>query len=726
MRYWRALAGLALFSLVPRLFRLSSPARLIFDEPAFVKVAEALKAGEDTLSYVHPLHPPLAPTVQAFCLRWARPSAPQRLPLPFIPRSVAYVPAQRTLYLLSPDGSTLAALNPMLPPDLRRTPLTRPLNRLASDASFFHLYGVSRRPLELMRIHPDGRCETVLPLQWMPSQVFVSHRAPEEAMLVDAPNGRIARWRLRPVERRWEWRQGERWAEVAYNAPADWLYVASSSPPALRVLDQRGDPLYHQPLDFAPSGIVAMAVFHESKPFPLDRDFDPVCLLDPFRQSLFCFQPPHPHAGESDWLHLAAPARAIGWSGQAGRLCLLSERVIWDVNPQTRRLVDRFACPEPLSALVLNEDGTRLIGVAEKTARLYLWRLPSVLLLGLMLPLLGMWLMRRAALGWEAVLTFMLLTSCDPLLWTLSRLAHPEPYIILAALAAYTSGYLCLRSAHERLALHWATISGLSIGAATATKWSGVTALGGLTVLTYLLSTGRLKLSDGEIPTPLTRRYLLRLGTCLCFGALVGYGACFALLWANGMSWEEWLWWHVKTVQYHLAQTEHPNAAPWWQWLLGGGTWRVFYDDRGTHTEAIYLCGAPWLWLPGLIGVGITAVRAWRTRELFSVLIVVAFAFAWLPWMLAPRTAFIYHFATALPFLYMAVAYVISQVRCGAWQISARWREVGLSCCEGYIILAVLTFIWLYPTLTGYPLPAHPSHPHNAWWTGWLPALMRQ
>lgn len=176
-------------------------------------------------------------------------------------------------------------------------------------------------------------------------------------------------------------------------------------------------------------------------------------------------------------------------------------------------------------------------------------------------------------------------------------------------------------------------------------------------------------------------------------------------------------------MQYHLTQTEHSNAAPWWQWLLGGGTWRVFYDDTGTHTQAVYLCGAPWLGLPGLVCVAITAVRAWRTRELFPAFIVVAFAFAWLPWMLAPRTAFIYHFATALPFLYMATAYVISNMRSGAWQVSARWRELVLSFCDGYVILAVLTLSRLYPTLTGYPLPFHARNHPNAWWTGWLPVL---
>ncbi len=91
--------------------------------------------------------------------------------------------------------------------------------------------------------------------------------------------------------------------------------------------------------------------------------------------------------------------------------------------------------------------------------------------------------------------------------------------------------------------------------------------------------------------------------------------------------------------------------------------------------------------------------------------------------MLSPRTSFLYHFSSALPFLYLSVAYALGQQLGEEAASSWRHRLINFA-CRAYPIAGLLTFLWLYPTLTGYPLPSEAGHRFHHWLMGWLPALM--
>jgi hypothetical protein len=720
--FWRVL-GVSIVAMLfgARFYRLAVPSRLIFDEPDPVGAAEALNAGEEAiLPYVHP---PLAPTVQALMLRWARPTAPTKLPLPFIPRSGAYVPAHRTLYLLSPEGSTLAALDIGASYRLRTLRLSRPLQSLAPDASLTQLMGISTTPQELVAIRGEGHCQTLLPLAWIPTHTFVSRRHRNEITLVDALSGRMARWRLRPCRCLWSQQINKQFTGVAYNSRMDWLYLALPNPPRLCAMDGDGTLRWQQRLTVIVEDILPVASYNTQ------MALDPLYALDSYRQILFYF-PSRNSWEEAKSLDVGASVRSIGFQEHAAHFYLLSDRSMISLDSKTHRIIDRLPVPERLKMIAVTPDDRFLIGVAAQRAYAYIWRLPSralwarlpsVFLLGLMMPVIGIMLLRCTYHDWNAVLIFLFLVSCDPLLWTLSRLAHPEAYVITAVLTAYVSCFICLQAQTRHIFLFSAFLSGLFAGIAIGTKWSGITALGGIVILTTFKNRGWFKKPLPASDTSDISRF--PSWVVVVGGALIGYVICFALLWRNGMSWEEWLVWHWDTAHFHTLHPRHPRASWWWQWPLGGGTWRVFHDQTVDDFRSIYLCGTPWLWLPGLVCIGILAARAWRTRELFPTLLVVAIAFSWLPWMFAPRTTFIYHFAMTVPIFYIAVATVIGNIRNGGWQIPPQWRDHVVSFGDGYVILAFLTLIWLYPILVGYPLPSHSGKHSDAWWMGWLPAL---
>ncbi len=295
-----------------------------------------------------------------------------------------------------------------------------------------------------------------------------------------------------------------------------------------------------------------------------------------------------------------------------------------------------------------------------------------------------------------------------------------DAYVTAFVFAAFFFGYEYLRGGTAQTRTVLGILTGIFLGLACASKWNAVPLLLGLAILFWgaRWAPNAREWTNGERASNWFVLFFL-----IGLPALV-YFACYALAYAQGTSLAQVMRLQTRMWRFHTASFyPHALTSYWWQWPWGMNAGGFFHDHRGTQTAWIYLCGAPWLWLPGLFCVAIAAIRAWRTRELFPTLIVVAFAFAWLPWMFSPRSSFLYHFAPALPFLYMAVADVIGNVRSSAWQMSARWREYALLLCDGYVVLAVLTLIWLYPTLTGYPLPSQTGHHYSAWWMGWLPAL---
>ena len=94
---------------------------------------------------------------------------------------------------------------------------------------------------------------------------------------------------------------------------------------------------------------------------------------------------------------------------------------------------------------------------------------------------------------------------------------------------------------------------------------------------------------------------------------------------------------------------------------------------RAARRRSIYNGGNPilfWAGVPALIWCGL---MAWKRRSLALVLLVVAFAFQFLPWTRIERATFHYHYLTAVIFAMVAVP--TSWTRCCARGRIGRWRS---------------------------------------------------
>ena len=116
--------------------------------------------------------------------------------------------------------------------------------------------------------------------------------------------------------------------------------------------------------------------------------------------------------------------------------------------------------------------------------------------------------------------------------------------------------------------------------------------------------------------------------------------------------------------QYHdNLRAEHAASSPWWAWPLDLKPVWYFqerYDDA--TTGLIYDAGNLVIFWMGLAGMAFSAWAAWRRRSLSLAIVVIMWLAMWLPWARIDRATFQYHVYASLPFLVLALAYLLAEL----------------------------------------------------------------
>lgn len=155
---------------------------------------------------------------------------------------------------------------------------------------------------------------------------------------------------------------------------------------------------------------------------------------------------------------------------------------------------------------------------------------------------------------------------------------------------------------------------------------------------------------------------------------------------------------HAQMFGYHFGlQAGHPSSSPWWSWPLDlKPVWFYGHDFDGRRVGVIYNGGNPILFWAGVPAIVWCAFQAWRRRSPALVLLVVAFAFQFLPWTRIERATFAYHYLTALIFAMVAVAYVVDEAL-RSWS----WRPYAIA----YLVLAAAAGFLVYPLGSAMAMP---------------------
>jgi dolichyl-phosphate-mannose-protein mannosyltransferase len=171
---------------------------------------------------------------------------------------------------------------------------------------------------------------------------------------------------------------------------------------------------------------------------------------------------------------------------------------------------------------------------------------------------------------------------------------------------------------------------------------------------------------------------------------------------------------HVQALTFHNGLHDKHRYQSWpWQWLLLGRPVAFYYNQDGscgaTNCSAeVLLLGTPLLWwsfLPALAGLAWfgTSRRDWR-----ALAIGLAAAAGIVPWFwyeIKDRTMFYFYALPALPFLVLAVVYVLGAIigpppATRGGRVSDR-RLFGTIFASLYVGLVALCFAYFYPIYTG-------------------------
>jgi dolichyl-phosphate-mannose--protein O-mannosyl transferase len=152
----------------------------------------------------------------------------------------------------------------------------------------------------------------------------------------------------------------------------------------------------------------------------------------------------------------------------------------------------------------------------------------------------------------------------------------------------------------------------------------------------------------------------------------------------------------------------HDYQSPWYEWpLILKPMW--FYGGTGNAGEgnvATIMCmGNPAVWW---VGFGTFLYMLWRWMKPYLLLrapkdhrlamLLLAFAAQFVPWMLVPRSMFIYHYFGSLPFVMCGIVYAFERIQI---KKPALFRPLQV----GYMVIVLVLFIGFYPIATGIPIP---------------------
>ena len=155
---------------------------------------------------------------------------------------------------------------------------------------------------------------------------------------------------------------------------------------------------------------------------------------------------------------------------------------------------------------------------------------------------------------------------------------------------------------------------------------------------------------------------------------------------------------------YHasLGGDTHYFRSPWYQWpIIWWPMW--YYSGTGYMPDgvisSISCMGNPAVWWTGLVALLATFwFLATKKRKPDSYhLVVIGFLSQFLPWVLVPRSTFIYHYFASVPFIILCTALMLDRIR-------IRSKKRFVACAAVLLVAALVLFIAFYPLESGLPV----------------------
>ncbi len=366
------------------------------------------------------------------------------------------------------------------------------------------------------------------------------------------------------------------------------------------------------------------------------------------------------------------------------------------------------------------------------------WRFAGALAGVLMVPLmdlLGMLLFKKTRYGLLAAFVM----AFDLMHLTQTRIATIDSFAVLFILLMYLCMFRYLQMSFFRdgwRPLIPLGLAGLFMGLGCASKWTCIYAGAGLAVL-FLWSMvrhfldWRAGMDAGGEHAERVKNYARTMAVTIAFCGVCfliipaaiyyfSYGPHFA--WEGGLTWARFWRTQENMFNYHATLVDnHSFKSPWYEWPLILKPMYYFngkpYVEPG-NVSTIMALGNPAVWWVGFFAFLYVAyrwlapyLRGARQTDPRLAMLLLAFAAQFVPWMLVPRSMFIYHYFGSLPFVMLSIAYALEQLHLKRPAMANRVQI-------GYMAVVFVLFVAFYPVATGTQVPTAWANAVN--WLGFL------
>ena len=349
------------------------------------------------------------------------------------------------------------------------------------------------------------------------------------------------------------------------------------------------------------------------------------------------------------------------------------------------------------------------------------WRFMGTLMGVLMVPamyMLGKLLFKRTRFAFLAAFVM----AFDMMHLTQTRIATIDSYAVLFIILMYTCMFRYMQMSFFRDG--WRTLiplglSGVFMGLGCASKWICMYAGVGLAVLfawsmVQRFLEWRAGVNAGGEHAEMVQNYpkylIGTLGFCAVFFIAIPFAIYYFsyiphFAWEGGLTWERF--WNTQTgiFDYHAKLVDnHAFKSPWYEWPL---MLKPMYYFNGKpfvaegNASTIMCMGNPAVWWVGF-GAFLYVFWCWlkphlygeRVKDRRPAMLLLAFAAQFLPWVLVPRSMFIYHYFGSLPFVMLCIVYAFEQFY-RRNECAARVTQIA------YMAVVLVLFVGFYPIATG-------------------------
>jgi dolichyl-phosphate-mannose--protein O-mannosyl transferase len=282
----------------------------------------------------------------------------------------------------------------------------------------------------------------------------------------------------------------------------------------------------------------------------------------------------------------------------------------------------------------------------------------------------------------------------------------------------------------------WRFAAGAALGAGLATKWSALTAIAAVLLMSVLWEVTRRRRAGVRGPvvdTLMAEGFGIVLA--LIVAPIVVYVAAY-LPWFGHFGWSIGDWWrlqndiweyhqNLRTIDEATGEPVHAYLSEAWRWIF---LWRpvLYYADyHEGFRQVIYANGNPAIFWASILAVPYAAF-AWATRRDWRAgFAFVAVAGLYVPWLLVPRPQFLFYATPISAFLVLAIVLGLrdlSEVRYEPLRpagTAARAVRPYLPVAVGFVVVSVGLFVWFWPVLTGGPVSDH-GWALRAWFPSWV------